>query len=269
MQYYNREVEGLGKLAIKGKVTVSYNITNDENDVYQLIIANVYYVPSMTIRLVSPQQIESQSKDPEAGIVAKHHTCMLIWDYHSKTINYHDTTKLPVIYTCPGIKRYNAYLTSISSIPGVTHQVNHTAKSNRYKTHLSNKTWELISCRERLGHISVDTIKFLSKLDYLPKKISDADKPICASCQYGKASKRPAQYGTIGKHNNIREPGDLFHMDQAESSTPGRPLNYSGRNNKMFIITLFVDLISKKIFVEFQQTTSTNDTLENKRIIEA
>ena len=59
-------------------------------------------------------------------------------------------------------------------------------------------------------------------------------------------------------------------MDQAESSTPGRPLTYSGRNNpnKLFIITLFVDHISNKVFVEFQQTTSTAHTLKSMKNVE-
>ena len=59
-------------------------------------------------------------------------------------------------------------------------------------------------------------------------------------------------------------------MDQAESSTPGRPLTYSGKNNKnkMFIVTVFVDHISKKVFVEFQQSTSASDTLKSKARME-
>ena len=43
-------------------------------------------------------------------------------------------------------------------------------------------------------------------------------------------------------------------MNQAESSTPGRPLTYSGKHNTnilLFIVTLFVDSISKKVFAEF------------------
>ena len=55
-------------------------------------------------------------------------------------------------------------------------------------------------------------------------------------------------------------------MDQAESSTPGIPLTYSGRNNKnkIHIITVFVDQISKKYFVEFQHSTNAKETLSSK-----
>ena len=39
-------------------------------------------------------------------------------------------------------------------------------------------------------------------------------------------------------------------MDQAQSSTPGRPLTFSGKNNaiKIFFVTLFIDSISNTCF---------------------
>ena len=44
----------------------------------------------------------------------------------------------------------------------------------------------------------------------------------------------------IVKDQIISNPGNLIHMDQVESSTPGRPLIHSGKNNKNKIcIVLF------------------------------
>ena len=59
-------------------------------------------------------------------------------------------------------------------------------------------------------------------------------------------------------------------MDQAESSTPGRPLTYSGKTNtnKVSIITLFVDSISIKLFAESQENTGAKETLVAKYSIE-
>ena len=59
-------------------------------------------------------------------------------------------------------------------------------------------------------------------------------------------------------------------MDQAESSTPGRPLTYSGKHNKskVFIITLFVDSISKKVFTEFQISIGAKEKLAAKHSME-
>ena len=48
-------------------------------------------------------------------------------------------------------------------------------------------------------------------------------------------------------------------MDQLESTTPGRPLTYSGH----------VDHISHKFFVEFQHSTSCDETIKGKIRMEA
>ena len=62
----------------------------------------------------------------------------------------------------------------------------------------------------------------------------------------------------------------MIHMDQAESGTPGRPMTYSGKNNqeKIYVFTLFVDSISKKIFVEFQTSSNAQQTLVGKSKLE-
>ena len=59
-------------------------------------------------------------------------------------------------------------------------------------------------------------------------------------------------------------------MNQAESSTPGRPLTLSKRNNKkkIFALSLFVDIISERIFCEFQHSTCASETDEPKRSME-
>ena len=51
----------------------------------------------------------------------------------------------------------------------------------------------------------------------------------------------------------VNNHGGLVYMDQAESSTPIIPLTYSGNNDKqkIFIVSMFVDSISKKLFCEF------------------
>ena len=59
-------------------------------------------------------------------------------------------------------------------------------------------------------------------------------------------------------------------MDQAQMSTPGRPLTYSGKNNKnkIFFVIIFVDSVSKKVFCEFQHSADSDETLKAKRAME-
>eukprot|EP00957_Ditylum_brightwellii_P013975 1054652-Ditylum_brightwellii.AAC.1 len=71
--------------------------------------------------------------------------------------------------------------------------------------------------------------------------------------------------GKITKEN-IKNPGDLINTDQVESSTPGRPLTYSGYNNlnKITTVTIFVDSLSKKKFAKFQTSTPSALTIQSK-----
>ena len=89
---------------------------------------------------------------------------------------------------------------------------------------------------------------------------------MCAAYQIGKAHLTPVEKGSIVIKDELKEPGDLIHMDQAESSTAGRLLIFSGKNNKnkVFIVTLFVDSISKKVFAKFQRRTGAEETLNSK-----
>ena len=59
-------------------------------------------------------------------------------------------------------------------------------------------------------------------------------------------------------------------MDQAESSTTEIPLTFSGRNDnkKIFVISLFVDSISERVFCELQHSTGASETIELKRSME-
>ena len=87
------------------------------------------------------------------------------------------------------------------------------------------------------------------------KIIAKARNVKCPACQQGKAIMSSSKKkNKIEKYQIIINPGDLIHMDQSESPTPGRPPTHSGKNNnnknKIFIVSLFVDSISKKVFCD-------------------
>ena len=122
----------------------------------------------------------------------------------------------------------------------------------------------------KLDHVGFDTIRALARRGFMPKCIVRANAVKCAACQAGKAHTKPAsKKGKIIKQS-ITKPGDLVHMDQAQSSTPGRPLTFSGWNNKqkVFYVTVFVDSISKKVFCEFQHSTDVEETVIAKQNME-
>ena len=97
-------------------------------------------------------------------------------------------------------------------------------------------------------------LKDLARRGFLPIVVANDQQVKYPAYQQGKAIKSKSEKKKkIAKDSIVLSLGDLMHMDQAESSTPGRPLTNSGKNNKkkIFIVSLFVDSISKDFFCEF------------------
>ena len=98
------------------------------------------------------------------------------------------------------------------------------------------------------------TIQDMVRQVHLPKAIENCDIPICPFCNYGKSHKRVVEKGQIFDTKTITQPGDMICMDQAISSLPGRHLTPSDNISsfKCTTISMCVDTVSKKFFVEFQ-----------------
>ena len=128
----------------------------------------------------------------------------------------------------------------------------------------------LLHYHNKLDHIRFDEIRALAGRGLLPKCLIRANAVKCVACQAGKdhiksSSKKGKIVGEL-----ITKPGDLVHMDQAQSSTPGRPLTYSGRNNKqkVFYVTVFVDSISKNFSVNFNILQDAEESIHAKQAME-
>ena len=106
----------------------------------------------------------------------------------------------------------------------------------------------------------------MAKQGLIPSKFSKIAPPICLSCQLGKQHKVTRTSDNKIVQAPISKPGQLVHMDQAESSTPGRPMALSGWNNtnKITCFIIYVDSISKHVYTYFQTSTNAKQTLEGK-----
>ena len=171
----------------------------------------------MKFRLISPQQISKQSRDPKAGLKIISEFCKITWDYHSKTIIYNEISKLPILYTAPGAQKVKNLYNSINNeIPLKSYIANKSSLQNKEDTknctdlkclrcniitfkdikftlpnsNVSKVTQELLKWHERLAHNNFDVLQQLAREGYLPIEIATCEKPICASCQIGKAHKR-------------------------------------------------------------------------------
>ena len=119
-------------------------------------------------------------------------------------------------------------------------------------------------------HISFGTLQKLAKKGIIPHKFGKVDPPLCIDCHLGKAHRLKQNKSNHIRSEHITMPGNLIHMDQAESSNPGRPMTHSNWNNntKINCFTIFVDSVSKKLFVEFQSSTNAVQTLAGKHHME-
>ena len=120
----------------------------------------------------------------------------------------------------------------------------------------------------KLDHVNFKQLRDLDLRDYIPKIYARAKPVKCLAYQQGKDMlSKTDKNDKIVKESDIEFPGNIVYMDQVEYSTPGRPLTFSGRNNKkkICVVSLFVDSIFKRVFCEFQHSSSASETVESKR----
>ena len=75
-----------------------------------MLVSNTYHIPDIPVRLLCPQQVAQQSRDPLAGGCATKTDFLLAWDYNCKTINYDKHNNLHVLYITPGGTNASSYL---------------------------------------------------------------------------------------------------------------------------------------------------------------
>jgi hypothetical protein len=135
-------------------------------------------------------------------------------------------------------------------------------------------TSEMLYLHYKLGHISFQKIRQMAKDGLVPKKFLKCRIPMCASCMYGSATKRPWRtkqpINQIQHRRNIIGPGDCISVDQFESPVPGMIAHIKGKPTiaRYKVGTVFVDHFSDIMYVHFQKTSSEAETIEAKEAFE-
>ena len=115
----------------------------------------------------------------------------------------------------------------------------------------------------------------MAKQGLLDKRFANTPPPMCASCQFGKATKRPwrakATASKVANLKPINKPGDCVSVDQTESPQPGLIGQLKGRmtNKRYKVATIFVDHFSRFNYIYLQTSTSAKETVEAKQSFEA
>ena len=126
----------------------------------------------------------------------------------------------------------------------------------------------------RLGHISPKKIRLLAKLGLLPTTLDNCRVPLCTSCLFGKATRRPWRGKTsknqVTKAKTVTRPGDCVSIDQLESTTPGLIAQLKGTptTKRYRAATVFVDHFSRLSYIHLQKTTNADETIDAKESFE-
>ncbi len=250
----NIKIKGIGTgLPIGGIGTLRWSLRDDNNNDIDLFIKDALYVPDAPMGLLCPQQIAQQTGHPGDGFNALATHGILSFEGFTKSIMYDSKSRLPIMNTIDGISAYTAMPTPTTDT-------------------LSKPQRLLLKWHQRLSHMHFGIIQDLARQGRLPKALATCDAPLCKSCQYGKAHRRPV--APPGKARPIDsdnlQPGDCVSVDQLESSEPGYVDIYSGKPTtaRYHAASLYTDHASRFMFIKCHYSTGGAEAIEGKRRFE-
>jgi hypothetical protein len=253
----NLKINGIASgLQVGGIGTLKWSIRDDNNNEIDLYIKDALYVPSAPMGLLCPQQIAQQTQNPGDGFLASGTHGVLTFAGYKRTIKYDSRSRLPILHTIEGASAY------IASLPNTTAET----------ANLSTNQKLLLKWHNRLAHTSFSHIQELARQGRLPKAIASCNHPVCSSCQYGKAHRRPSASVTKAQpiDSGDLQPGDCVSVDQIESSAPGLVDNYSGKPTtaRYHAASLYTDHASRFMFLKCHYSTGGNEAVEGKQRFE-
>ena len=108
----------------------------------------------------------------------------------------------------------------------------------------------------------------------LPKRLATCKVPLCTSCLFGKATRRPwhgkNQKLNSGPVRSVTKPGQCISIDQVISLTPSLIAQLQGKPmmKRYTSATVFVDQYSGFGYVHLQKTMNAEETVEAKKAFE-
>jgi hypothetical protein len=118
-----------------------------------------------------------------------------------------------------------------------------------------------------MGHLPFSKLKVMTRRGDVPGRHQHCLSPVCAACQYGKATRR--MWRTKRTNREIKQaksPGECVSVDQVESRAVGFVAQLKGRFNlgRYKVATIFVDHYSRLGYVHLQKESLSLETLKAK-----
>ena len=262
-----------GGLQVIGKGDLKMEFLDNKGRVKK-ITRQVYHAPDVPVDLLPPQLIMRNSRDGWFRINGEE-ASLEFQDGSVVKVPTDSVTRLPMFVTFDSVDEAAQQLeTSMYSC--VTQESNQNldpAKKSLLKWH-----W-------RLGHRSMQVVKWLAHRGLLGKdskritSIKQEDHPLCATCQYGKQTRKPSGRKIPDKiekkvhslSSQAMNPGDIVVSDQFVCSEGGRLFHTSGRDHEADRYkggTIFIDLATNWIFVKSQVSLGAEETSQARACFE-
>jgi hypothetical protein len=296
----HKKLDGIAQgLDIQGEGIVEYLLRMDCGSEVTLR-SHAYWVPALgDTRLLSPQSFNTTdghrgsavchgNRTPEGAIDPNSFAEILIrldgpnWQRNTPvftaTVPYHRGHNLPVIdLLLPGTARH--FKQQLIAALCVTDDENRN---------LTGPQKDLLRLHFRFGHIGFKHIQWMvrqGKIQVInPKAVGNCRLPKCASCEYGKATRRNTETSTtkfdeskeMALKRNDLVPGQRVSVDHYQSSQPGRlytsrgspQLSKSSKTTMYQGGAIYVDHASKFISIQHQTSLSAADTVKGKLTFE-
>lgn len=288
-----QEVKGFGnhRSPIQGIGWVEWNIV----DVFGkccTIRTRAYYVPQADIRLFSPQ---SYFREQNGGNGYFDQNKVIITTKEGVDLNfpYHPCSNLPLMLLRPdppraGLSHVDMQLCqkrpNSEHYPRALLSVCDEVNQNITQAQKEALLWHFRLCHANFGWIqTLLRSKRSGEAPIIPprnKQASSCAHPLCAACQFGKQSRRPANkpgHFSVDSAKEMAlkkeklEVGQRIHGDQYISAVPGRTPVGRGSSAALNQYTggvLLADSASEFIFLRNQVTLGTGDTLQTKQAFE-
>ena len=263
-------LQGLAKgLEIEGTGTVRWAMTLDDGTT-TVLEAPAYYVPAARCRLLSPQSYLQHNDATDESFVLR----AAKFEFHKQkskcaSIRYSKDNNLP---TC---QMWN----EPKLAPSPT--VNHGCVTNLANMNLTTAQKELMKWHYRLCHQGLASIQRLMKTGALGtspllRAAAKCELPKCASCEFGKAKRRPTDTSTRTsvqeKEHNLKKenlfPGQRVSMDHFTVTQKGRLYSSRGATHTDSMYSggcIFVDHATGDIHVEHLVNFTATETIAAKQ----
>ena len=247
---------------------VEYCFTADNGSILTVRL-KAFYIPGALpegVRLIPPQRLCSIV----GGSFTLEGACAILRlpNKSPLTISVDPNSNLP---TCVG----NTSATILSLGKSI-----HLCVTDESNQNLSVAQKLLITWHFRFGHLNFKAVQWILRSGVFGKSptyrsASSCEHPRCASCEFGKARRRPTKSSIttpVPERENVLKadvlfPGQRVSLDHFECSAKGRLLTSMGKSSLDDMYrggAIFVDQASGYIFIQPQVTFSADETLQAK-----